>query len=336
MANLRNLNDYETNEYGDSVRKYSEYVTLERLLSTEYPELEWLVDRIIPRFGITLISGKPSSFKTYLAIDMAIAVAKGDICLGRFETKQAKIVIIDEESGERILAKRFKQLNGQKDLPIAVKSLCGFNVEKDVDDLIHFCIAKQVGVVIMDSFVRIHKRDENSSTEINKIYAHLKKFKKNNICLIITHHNRKGLAQGNYHGNGDDLRGSGDILAFCDCHISVSKTKDNEIRISQTKLREEEERKPFLVKVIKNNDQLQFLYDRDVEEVAVNKVVQAEEKIIECLAEKTMLRQDIIRLLKNEDIGESSTEAAIKHLISKNTIGQERGAGKTLSYRLIG
>ena len=61
------------------------------VLSAEYPELPWLVDKVIPLGGLALLSSKPKVGKSTLARCLAVSVAQGRRWLDR-ETTQGTVL----------------------------------------------------------------------------------------------------------------------------------------------------------------------------------------------------------------------------------------------------
>lgn len=66
---------------------------------------KWLVDGVIPAGSITWLVASPESFKTFVALDLAAAVARGGQWLGR-PVKQATAVYLAAEGGENIHVRR--------------------------------------------------------------------------------------------------------------------------------------------------------------------------------------------------------------------------------------
>ena len=48
---------------------------------TEFPEIKFIVPGYLPE-GATILAGRPKLGKSWLALDLALAVAKGSKCLG--------------------------------------------------------------------------------------------------------------------------------------------------------------------------------------------------------------------------------------------------------------
>src|SRR5689334_2772105 len=124
--------------------------TFSDLMGREFPALEWLVEGLVPASSIIAISGYPASYKTWLVLDLALKVAKGEPLFGKFPTGQTGILLVDEENGERSLQKRFKTLKAERaTLPLFWTSLNEFKLtEETVDHLIKSAKERGVGLVI--------------------------------------------------------------------------------------------------------------------------------------------------------------------------------------------
>ena len=51
--------------------------------------VKWLVTELWANKAVGFIAGEPKSFKSWLALDMAISVASGTPCLGEFSVPEA-------------------------------------------------------------------------------------------------------------------------------------------------------------------------------------------------------------------------------------------------------
>lgn len=158
--------------------------------------------------------------------------------------------------------------------------------------------------------------------------------------MIINHHQRKS---GTHSGtSGEEIRGSSDILAFLDCHLSIHHDKKKKlIKVTQTKQREQEERKPFYVKYTDVDKKIIFEFSGDVkDEEFIGKVKQVKDFIVECLAKNTEIhRSEIVKKIKDEknlEIGESTLKSATKELLEENIISQTKAGGNNSVFKLKG
>jgi len=74
------------------VNQFSLAKGTDEILRTEYPAMRWIVEGLIPE-GLTVLAGKSKAGKSWLLLQMALAVAKGQSFLG-FNTVKTKAVYL--------------------------------------------------------------------------------------------------------------------------------------------------------------------------------------------------------------------------------------------------
>lgn len=233
---------------------------LKDLLKEEFPPEVWVVDELLPDEGITLLSGSPGSFKTWLFMEIAVKVAKGELVFGHFKSKQTGVLVIDEESGKRRLQKRFKQLGATEDVPIHYLSRVGYKMNQ----LYATAIAQKArelgaGLIVFDSYTRFNSGDENASGDTSTLMDYYRQLADAGFSVLILHHNRKEYA-GQNNNPAQSMRGSSDLLANADCHIAVSRTGQSEfVKLSQTKNRDIWESVPFELRFHENASEFEYV-----------------------------------------------------------------------------
>jgi len=299
------------------------------LMKKEFKDTEWIVDGLIPSESIIAISGAPASYKTWLILDMAIKIATGNILFDKFVVNQTGVLLIDEESGERLLQNRFKKFQNNFNFPIHTISLMGFKLtEKSVEDIIKFCKSNNIKLIIFDSLVRIHSADENDAMKMSKVFTLLKKFVKEGLTVIFTHHNRKtGILRSS--NPSQDMRGSSDILASVDCHLAINRNaKEDLITVNQTKLRQQEEMKPFKLNVISDENEFKLEFAGDVDEIQ-SKKSDIKEAVKDILGQenKPMYKKELSVALKDNGVegGYSTFKKAIAEMVEKGEIFEKQG-----------
>ncbi|HYH75810.1 MAG TPA: AAA family ATPase, partial [Candidatus Saccharimonadales bacterium] len=232
---------------------------LKDLLATTFPPEIWLVESLIPDEGVTILSGSPGSFKTWLYMEIAVKVSTGSLALGHFPTKQTGVLIIDEESGERRMQKRFKQLAAKGDMPIHFTSRVGYKMSKAyAETIVSKADELKAGLVIFDSFTRFNGADENASGDMATLMDCYHQLADAGLAVLILHHNRKGTAGPS--NPAAEMRGSSDILAAADCHIAVSRVGQSEfVRLTQTKNRDIWEPQPFELRFHENAAEFEYV-----------------------------------------------------------------------------
>jgi RecA-family ATPase len=84
-------------------------MTLAELDDTEMPMQLWLVPTILAE-GVAILAGKPKVGKSWLALDIAIAVATGGHVLGDIEVEKGAVLYLGLEDTQRRMQDRVRQL----------------------------------------------------------------------------------------------------------------------------------------------------------------------------------------------------------------------------------
>ena len=310
------------------------FTTYDELMKKNFPESEWVIEPLIPQ-GLTVMSAQPASYKTWLLLDIAIAVASGDQLFRTFDTVQGGVLMIDEENSERLLQQRLKLLSEEPELPIYFMIEKNFKLDDaQVSKIIKFCRDKNIKLITFDSLVRIHSSNENDAVQMSEVFSKLKRFTKANLNVLITHHNRKG---GKGENPSQEMRGSSDILAAVDCHISVKRSQEEKtITLTQTKVRFTEELEPFDLKIIASDEKVNFDY-LGTSKFAESKRVKTRTMILEILNDFTQINQkDIISNLeiKQFKVNAKTLRKILSSMVSANEISVAAGRGSEILYSL--
>lgn len=207
-----------------------------RFALSPQPPMDYVVDGLFIRPSVNVFFGEPGAKKTYSALSLAVCVASGKPWLG-FETKKSPVLIIDEESGKRRLARRLGDvLRGEKcgkDTEVFCVSLAGFKLDDENDIvLIHDLINKTgAKLVIFDPFADLFDGDENSKQFTQPVFHNLRRIAEETDCthLVIHHSNKVGT-----------YRGSTVIKAAIDLMVQVTSDPDsNLVNFQATKNKDE-------------------------------------------------------------------------------------------------
>lgn len=234
---------------------------LRDLLNEQFPPEVWIVKQLIPDKSVTILSGSPGSFKTWLYMEMAVKIANGQQAFGHFDTKHTGVLVIDEESGRQRLQRRFKQLGATEATPIHFTSRTGYKMNQlFVEAIIEEGRELGVGLIIFDSFTRFTNAgaDENASGDMSVLMDCYRQLADAGFSVLILHHNRKEVA-GQFNP-AQAMRGSSDILAAVDCHIAVNRVGQSEfVKLIQTKNRDIWEPVPFELRFIENAAEFEYI-----------------------------------------------------------------------------
>ena len=179
------------------------------------PPIEWIVQNLFSAGSVSLVVGEAGSKKTWSLIDLAVSVARGETWL-HFPTTPAPVLIIDEESGSRRLARRLGQtLRGHEadeQTPLYYVSLAAFDFGK-ADDINHLHdLITQTGArfVVIDALADVMPgRDENAVQFVQPVFIALRRVAESTqAAIVIIHHSNKA---GGYRGS-TAIKGAVDLM----------------------------------------------------------------------------------------------------------------------------
>lgn len=322
------------NEYGTyDWEEYFNPIFANDLLNMLMPKQEWIVDKLIPFQGITIISGAPKSFKSFIALHIAICIEDDLMVFGKYQATQGGVIIIDEENHLRITKKRLRMLEisepgGNELLLLNQKGFSASNRDH-INALADLCDDLRLDVIIMDSLVRIHRSDENSAKDMAELFDNIKYLCQRGKTVIILHHERK---EGVYKSSAQSrMRGSSDISAVVDSHISVRKDPHDKCKITiehaQSRCAPEED--PFEIRFSEKDGHAEFQYIGESEkQTRESQISRAMNSIPEFLANHTegITHKNLVQaIIDSQGIGSKTIRNAIKELIESEVIDVQPG-----------
>jgi len=166
--------------------------------ASDYPEMEWLVDGVLPARGLVVLAGRPKSGKSWLALDLALSVAAGADCLGRpTGTTGATIYLALEDSPARI-KERSDIIGLSSDNAYIATSWWaadqgGF---EELQEMVRELRPKLIIIDTLSAFKAGSAVVRKPQFEID--YEQARKLKtiadENSCCVLVVHHTRKADA----------------------------------------------------------------------------------------------------------------------------------------------
>jgi hypothetical protein len=185
------------------------------------PPMQWRLKGVLPQVGLAALYGPSASGKSFLALDMSIAIAEGKKWFGiRTMPSHVVYVALEGESGFKNRVAAWEIENNRK-LPLSMNMvLQPFQITSpsDVESL-----ASTVPldcVVIVDTLNRAAPTsDENSSKEMGEILQACKRLQLLiDGLVVLIHHTGKDTTQG--------ARGHSSFFAALDGAIEVKRKND--------------------------------------------------------------------------------------------------------------
>lgn len=187
----------------------------------DLPPLAWRVCGVLPARGLAAIAGPSGSGKSFLAFDMAAAIAGGWRWFGqRVEAAPVVYAALEGEAGYKLRAQAWEAQHGEA-LPDGLRLMLDpfkLTETQDVQDLASVVAAG--AVVIIDTLNRAApESDENSSRDMGLILEAAKRLQAlTGGLVVLVHHTGKDESKG--------LRGHSSLFAALDAVVTVSRDGD--------------------------------------------------------------------------------------------------------------
>jgi AAA domain len=202
-------------------------------LAERAEESRWLVTGLWGEQAVGIVGGEPKCCKSFLALDLAVAVAAGTPCLRRFAVSHpGRVLLYAAEDALDIVRRRLEGICAAAGLRLAdldVQVITAPSVRLDVDldrkSLAETVAALQPRLLILDPFVRLHRIDENASGEVAPLLAYLRELQRRHaVAVLVVHHAKKGAGRARA---GQALRGSSEFHAWGDSNLYLRRDGDD-------------------------------------------------------------------------------------------------------------
>jgi hypothetical protein len=192
--------------------------------------MPWLIAQLWTAQAVGIIGGTPKSYKTWLALEMAVAVASGSACLGSFAVPSpGPVLLYAAEDSESALRLRLESLADHHQLHLAYLDIRVITADSlrldrtpDQERLEATLVLHRPVLLILDPLVRLHAIDENAAGEIAALLGYLRLLqRKTGTAIALVHHSRKNISANG--GAGYSLRGSSDLYAWVDSFLYLRR-----------------------------------------------------------------------------------------------------------------
>ena len=177
--------------------------------------LDWIVQDILSAGSVSMLVGDAGSGKTYMALDLAVSVARSKPWLG-YAVNGGPVLWVDEESGNRRLSLRLGDVlrghDAGPETPIAYTTLNRFDLwqQGDVFALAAAILRHKARLVVFDALMELLPgRDENTVKDVLPGLLALRNIAEaTGAALLVIHHANKA---GGYRGSSA-IKGAVDLL----------------------------------------------------------------------------------------------------------------------------
>jgi hypothetical protein len=192
-------------------------------------ESSWLVEGLWAEQAVGILGGEPKCCKSFLALDMAVAVASGTPCLRRFPVRHTgPVLLFPAEDAPGVVRQRLEGIcvaaqTCLKNLPIYVITAPRLllDLPQDRDRLRETVAAIQPALLVLDPFIRLHRADENASNQVAPLLGYLRELQRElHVAVLLVHHVRKRSGKDR---PGQALRGSSDLHGWGDSNLYLRR-----------------------------------------------------------------------------------------------------------------
>ena len=200
----------------------------------------WLVEQLWGESSVGVIGGAPKCSKTWLGLDLALSVATGTACLGKYAVPQAGPVLVYlAEDALPVVRERVQGMARHRGLDLAgveihVITAATLRLDRGPhrEQLLDTAKRIQPRLLLLDPLVRLHGIDENHATEVAGLLAYFRSLQRRlDLSVVLVHHTRKNAPGGVAAGQG--LRGSSDLHAFGDSNLYLRRSKERLVLSSE-------------------------------------------------------------------------------------------------------
>ena len=299
----------------------------------DWPDPEWLINGVLIRSSIASMTGSPGTYKSFLALDIALSIAGGIPWQGQ-DTRQAPTVYVAGEgrSGIRRRVQAWEIRHGRSAdgcfiLPSAVQLL-------EPGEVMDLCAAIDdlgivPGLIVFDTQARMTVgMEENSAREGGVLVSVLDELRQRyGAAILVLHHvGRNGL-----------MRGTTALPGALDTHLEVNKDDDRVI-VSCGKQKEAEEFTPLnlIRRVVELDDEgaTSLIFDRDDSPapVAVRPLTKTEQSALNALNRIGGLATASEWETACSEMGRATFYRAREALVKSGKVARN-GAGRGATYR---
>ena len=212
-----------------------------------------------------MIAGPPNIGKSWLIMQLALAVATGTKFLGHFDVEQSPVLIIDEEGHPFGDQERLQMLINGHD----VGSLVGVPLHLSIGRGVKLDSAQGVAIVrrmisryniklvVIDSLIRVSDGEENNARGMANFFAITQQLKQTTgAAFVFVHHIRK-VGNEPPADIGELVRGAGEIRAWLDTLLIVlpgDLSTDMEVHTNKQRWKRKPDA-PFGVRLLTREDE---------------------------------------------------------------------------------
>lgn len=194
-------------------------------------ERRFLIDELWGEQAVGIVGGEPKCCKSFLALDLAVAVASGRPALRRYAvTRPGPVLLYAAEDALHVVRERLVGICAAAGveldtLMLHVITAPSLRLDHEPDRIaLRETVARlRPRLLVLDPFVRLHRKNENAADEVAPLLAYLRELQREHAsAVLLVHHARKG----GHARAGQALRGSSELHAWGDSNLYLHRNAE--------------------------------------------------------------------------------------------------------------
>jgi len=313
---------------------------LAKLLDSDLPSIDFLIENLIPYYKITIIFGPGEQFKSSFCFYLALCLATGrDTFLYKID-KQSNVLWLDEEMGVIGLKEKASRLakglhidNNELKDNFFYESINGFKLDNEnhIERLRSIILTHYIDVVFIDSVSRVMEGDENKAKDVALLHSNMRNLcEKQGVSFVVIHHTNKYNT--GKKKNIESIRGSSDFGNQVDFSYSLMTVGKDKYKLAPAKARYRKSIKPFTpinFKVTDVDDGMELEYvgtvQENVQESVTSKIVNVTLKYFKDNPKEEYTSKEVYNVLEKLKYKSTSIDRALSNLSAGKIIKRSYG-----------
>jgi hypothetical protein len=170
------------------------------LMAAEFPPPKWAVPDVMAE-GLNLLAGPPKVGKSWLALNLAVAIAQGGLALGRIDVERGAVLYLALEDTQRRLQSRLGIVLAGDETPddLYFATMCEAIEEGGAERISAWLDAhSDARLVVVDVLTRVRGRTGDRTSRYDADYEAMAAIKtladRHSVAFLVVHHTRKAIA----------------------------------------------------------------------------------------------------------------------------------------------
>lgn len=201
--------------------------------STPVPPPDWVIDDVIEREAVTMVSGDSGTGKSTICNSMQVAILKEEPWLNH-PTHGTRVMVIDEENNQRLVQERMAALGMTNVLRENLRYFCRQGVRLGDDEWLPTIIRVvedfEPDVIFVDTVAKASGIDLNDNSAVTQFYGDLHPILQI-APVVLQHHESKG-GDAARRASGQAMMGARQWSGQAEFHMSINKLGPVEKKIT--------------------------------------------------------------------------------------------------------